>query len=272
VSVTVRRMIVGLLFVTTLVAATTGCEKKRQRYLVEISRLQAREQLKRGQQYLAERDLYRAKQVFQRIQYSNPAERIEIEPLVRLALADSTFYQRKAFNLIDAQSLYQDFVTLYGDHARAPYAQFQNGMCSYKQVINPSRDQTRTRQAISDLKEVERRYPGSPFAGAAGVMVTKAEENLAEHEFTVGRFYMTKKKFSAAAERFRRTLERYPGYTEKDKLYFHLGQALLKGNNSVEARIYLDKLVADYPDGKYIEPARKALAAAGGTLELDMAP
>lgn len=269
-SVTVRRAAVVLLCLAALIATTTGCEKKRQRYLIEVSRLPAREQLERGKRYIAERDLYRAKQVLQRVQYSDPAVRIEIEPLVRLALADSTFYQRKAFNLIDAQSLYQDFVTLYGDHAMAPYAQFQNGMCSYKQVINPSRDQTRTRQAISELKEVERRFPSSPYAGAAGVMVTKAEENLAEHEFMVGRFYMTKKKFNAAADRFRRTLERYPGYTEKDKLYFHLGQALLKGNNSVEARIYLDKLVTDYPEGRYIEPARKALAEAGGTLELDM--
>jgi outer membrane protein assembly factor BamD len=252
------------------VLLATGCEKKRERYLIEISRLPSREQLNRGQQYIAERDLYKAKQVLQRVQYSDPAERIEIEPLVRLSLADATFYQRRAFNLIDAQSLYQDFVTLYGDHPQAPYAQFQNGMCSYKQVINPSRDQTRTLQAIAQLKEVERRFPGSPYAGAAGVMVTKAEENLAEHEFMVGRFYMTKKKFSAAADRFRRTLERYPGYTEKDKLYFHLGQALLKGNNSAEARVYLDKLVTDYPDGKYVQPARKALAEAGGRLELEM--
>jgi outer membrane protein assembly factor BamD len=257
---------------TAMLAVMTGCEAKRQRYLVEISRLSAREQLERGQQYIAERDLYRAKQVLQRVQYGDPAQRIEIEPLVRLALADSTFYQRKAFNLIDAQSLYRDFVTLYGDHALAPYAQFQDGMCSFQQVINPSRDQTRTKQAITELNEVERRFPNSPYAGAARVMVTKAEENLAEHEFMVGRFYMTKKKYAAAADRFRRTLERYPGYTEKDKLYFNLGKALLKGNNSVEARIYLDKLVSDFPDGKYVEPARRALAEAGGSLDLEMAP
>ncbi len=271
-SVTVLRRVVNLLCVAALVAVMTACEAKRQRYLLEVSRLPARDQLKRGQEYVAERDLYRAKQIFQRVQYIDPAERIEIEPLVRLALADTTFYQRKAFNLIDAQSLYQDFVTLYGDHGQAPYAQFQNGMCSYEQVINPSRDQTRTKQAISELKEVERRYPSSHYADASRVMVTKAEENLAEHEFMVGRFYMTKKKFAAAADRFRRTLERYPGYTQKDKLYFHLGKALLKGNNSVEARIYLDKLVTDYPDGRYVEPARRALAEAGGTLELEMSP
>ena len=45
---------------------------------------------------------------------------------------------------------------------------------------------------------------------------------------------------------------------------------MLLSNNPAEARVYLDKLVSDFPDGPYVERARKALDEAGGSLELDL--
>jgi outer membrane protein assembly factor BamD len=253
-------------------AFASGCaaRKKRKAELNEVAYLPAAEQYQAAQELLSKRKLRRAKAVLQRMQYTKPEERTEIEPLARLAMADANFYGRGGFALIDSRSLYQDFVTLYGDHMYAPYAQFQTGMCSFNQVINPSRDQTRTRQAISELREVEHRYPGSSYADAAHLMSRRAEDYLAEHEFMVGRFYLRKKAYSAAVERFRVALEKYPGYSEREKLYYHMGRALLGANNDAEARIYLDKLVNDYPDGKYIEDARKALSQVGGSLSLDV--
>ena len=89
---------------------------------------------------------------------------------------------------------------------------------------------------------------------------------LAEHEFMVGKFYLNRKAPLAAVNRFQGILELYPHYAEKDKLYFYLGQALLKMNNDIEARIYLDKLVTDFPDGQYVDEALKELDKAGGRL------
>ena len=54
-------------------------------------------------------------------------DRPDLEPPVRLALADATFYLGDDVSLIEAHAKYLDFVTLYGDHAQAPYAQFQAG-------------------------------------------------------------------------------------------------------------------------------------------------
>jgi outer membrane protein assembly factor BamD len=254
------------------IALATGCGAKKQKKaeMKAISNLSASGQLAKAKAQIAKSELRQAKAILQRIQYSKPEERTEVEPLVRLAMADANFYGRQGFSLIDSRSLYLDFVTLYGDHLQAPYAQFQAGMCSFKEVISPTRDQTKTHQAIGELREVERRYPGSRYSGAANLMVHRAEDYLAEHEFIVGRFYLKKKSYSAASERFRTALEKYPGYADREKLYYHLGQALLGANNNAEARIYLDKLVTDYPDGKYYEDAQKALSQAGGELTLDI--
>ena len=98
-------------------------------------------------------------------------------------------------------------------------------------------------------------------------MIHQAEHNLAEHAFTVGKFYLKRKAPMAAVERFQTILDRYPHYREKEKLYFYLGQAQLRAGNDVEARIYLDKLVNDYPHGEFRKDALKELNKAGGPLE-----
>jgi outer membrane protein assembly factor BamD len=194
------------------------------------------------------------------------ANRNELEPLVKLALADATFYQDTIIALIDARQMYLDFVTLYGDHRLAPYAQFQSGMCSLKQVRSPSKDQTQTFSAFRDLRQVLRRYPNSLYARAAQDMIRQAEGTLAEHEFLIGRFYMKRKFYVAAQERFRNIVDQYPSYAQKEKVYFYLGQTLLLNDNEVEARIYLGKLISDFPDGNYVQQAHKALNGVNASL------
>lgn len=254
--------------VTVCVVGSVGCGAKKDKD-AETRLLSARGLYERGLLELSQRNLRRARTLLEQVQYE-PDDRSELEPLVRLAIADATFYQDFAISYIDARALYLDFVTLYGDHPLAPYAQFQAGVCSMEQVSHASKDQSQTYQAIADLRDVERRFPASLFAGAAQGLIRSAESNLAEHEFIVGRFYLKRNAPLAAIERFQRVLERYPRYDEKERLYFYLGQALLRANNDVEARIYLDKLIQDYPDGDYRDEARKVLQQAGGTaLELE---
>ena len=212
-------------------------------------------------------DERKALSLLQAIQYLGD-ERTQLEPKVRLAIADATFYQGYSIARIDARSLYSDFATLYSDHPGAPYALFQSAMCAMSEMKHPSKDQVDTHQTMADLSEVVRRYPTSPWARAATRMRRIAERRLAEHEFLVGRFYVQRKRPLAAIARFRNVLDDYPSYPERDKVYLYLGRALLASKNDVEARIYLDKLVRDYPDGRYAEEARRELARAGGQLDL----
>jgi len=255
-------MLSGLL---ALAVALPGCASKK-KLNEPLGVVAAPAVYREGMAALQRHELKRAKTLLEQISYA-PDERERLEPLVRLAIADVTFYDRYGVSLIDARSLYLDFVALYGDHPLAPYAQFQAGVCSLLQVARPSKDQTETRQAIRDLRVAERRFPNSAFAEAARTMMRQAQNNLAEHEFMVGKFYLNRKAPLAAVNRFQGILELYPHYSEKDKLYLYLGQALLKLDNDLEARIYLDKLVTDFPDGQYVDEALKELDKAGGRLE-----
>jgi hypothetical protein len=66
-------------------------------------------------------------------------------------------------------------------------------------------------------------------------------------------------------------LNDYPEYPDLETVYFHLGEALLKSDNPQEGRIYLDKLVADFPEGRYTEEARTLLTRVGGP-EFELSP
>lgn len=200
-----------------------------------------------------------ARDSLERIQFNSDSRDL-LQPLVRLALADTKFYQGDDISLIEARSKYLDFVTFFGDHPMAPYAQFQAGVCSLKQVSSPNKDQRQTHVAIADLRKVASRYPASPYNRASREMIEVAETYLAVHDFKVGKFYLTRKVPQAAENRFQNVLDKYPHYREREELYFYMSRALLKGQEDAEAWAYLQRLVEDYPDSDFAHQARKFMA------------
>jgi outer membrane protein assembly factor BamD len=251
-----------LCVVLLLCATAAGCAGSKKKENSALLSMTAEQLYRHSQELLARGELRQARAALERIQYDANENRQEIEPLARLALADATFYQIGGLALIDARNLYLDFVTLYANHPLAPYAQLQAGNCSLKQVSHPSKDQSLTQQAVTDLTEVLRRYPTSPYTGAARDLLRSAYSNLAESEFLIGKFYLDKKVYEAAIERFRRALKDYPDYDQRDKLLFHLARTLRLNHNEFESRVYLDQLVADYPQSAFVDDARKELASA----------
>lgn len=257
---TVRITRAGILaiLVVALAIVAPGCAGKKKKGFDAGSALTVTEAYAQGMALLETGQLPKALSALERIEFT-PESREVYEPLVKLAIADATFYSGGDIDLIDARALYLNFVALYGDHPRAPYAQMQAGVCSLRQVNHPARDQGQTVTAIQDFAGVLGRYPASAYAQVTRVKLREAEDVLAEHEYIVGRFYQKKKAWVAGTNRMRQLLQRYPEFTEKDKVYYHLGRGLAKQGNPEEGRIYLQKLLADYPYSPYLPKARKVL-------------
>jgi outer membrane protein assembly factor BamD len=254
---TVRPFLVALSL--SLVVLGPGCAGKRAAAKQTAEVLNAEAALSQVDAAMARHQLRKAKTILGKIQFTQ-AERPIYEPLVRLALADSTYYLGDDLSLIEARSKYLDFVTLYADHPKAPYAQFQAGMCSVKQIYSASRDQAQTQVAIDDFREIDKRWPGSAWARVARQFMGKGQDGLAEHEFLIGTFYWKKKAYQAATDRFAALLERFPAYRQKDKVYYWLGRTFMDARLPAEGRVWLDQVLNDYPRSKYAKPARDLLA------------
>lgn len=251
---------IAAVLIPALVLCGAGCAvKKKSAAAAEVVTAEA--MLVQVDAAMARRQMRKAKILLQKIQFTQ-TERPTYEPLVRLALADATYYLGDDLSLIEARSKYLDFVTLYADHPKAPYAQFQAGMCSVKQIYSASRDQGQTRVAIEDFREIDKRWPTTPYARAARQFVGKGQDGLAEHEFIVGNFYWKKKAYQAATERFTGLLDTYPSYGQKDKVFYWLGRTLIAAKSPDEGRVWLDQVLNQYPRSKYAKLATQLLADA----------
>lgn len=238
----------GAIAVLLVAAVALGCGGSKGKKNVELEPGEpalnpAVETYRQGVELLLRHQLRQARERLGDIEYapSSPV-RAELEPLARVALADATFYDNTPLSYIDARSLYRDFVTFFGDHELAPYAQTQIGLCSLRQVSHPTKDQNQTRRAIADFEEVERRWPASPFARAAAGLRRVARSNLAEAELITARFYLKRKAYRAAISRLKTILRDYPDYLDLDRVRFHLGRALLIGGDPAEGRLLLERL------------------------------
>jgi outer membrane protein assembly factor BamD len=255
---TATRLVAALL-ATLLLAGAGGCSSKRKKAKQTAEVLTAEQTLALADQAMSKHQLRKARDLLQKIQFTQ-AERPVYEPLVRIGLADATYYLGDDLSLIEARSKYLDFVTLYADHPKAPYAQFQAGMCSVKQIYSASRDQAQTHVAIEDFEQINRRWPTSPYARAARQFLGKGQDSLGEHEFIVGTFYRKRKVYDAAVDRYKYLLEKFPTYRAKDKVYYWLGWTLGRAGLPAEGRVWLDQVMDEYPRSKYATMAKQLLA------------
>jgi len=181
------------------------------------------------------------------------------DPLGRDALlmvADSFFKQGGSGGYTEARFRYRDYLNRYPGAPRRDYARYQFALTYDKEMERPDRDQTPTREAIEQYQALIREYPTSGFAGAARERVRVLLDILAEHEFSVGYFYMRKGAATAALARFTDLEQRYPEYGARDKLYFYAARVLEKLGRRQEAERYYARLTTEFPDSEYARKVR----------------
>jgi outer membrane protein assembly factor BamD len=214
-------------------------------------------------QKMKKKRYYPARSLLQSLQTRIPQDDRELLPLVQLKLADAFYLDGGILNLGEALNAYRNFLTYYPQREEAAYAQFQVGMCYFGQVLAPDRDQELTLQAITEFEKVERLYPESPYVEKARIQLILCRDRLAAHEFIIGRFYYTRKFYIAAADRFRVVLDKYPMYSGTEETLYLLGTALMYTENPDEARLYFERLVQEFPEGKFTPEARRILQEQG---------
>lgn len=266
-----------------LLVASSACGKKDDPILA----LSAEESLTMGKDWLAKEKYFRARQLFNHAFEVAPNTALGREAL--LYAADTYFQQGGEANLIQAEAKYRDFLNRYPTSDRAAYVQLQIANALAQRIARPDRDQSAAEQALVAYQEVLRLYPTSDSASGARDEIAKVRYQLAEHEFGVGRFYLKYGLSLSAVNRFLGLLEKYPDYTEKDKVYYFLGRAYYGGRALAEADKYFSRLRREFPDSKYVKEipkidptelaaaiaaaeAREAEAKAGESGDAEAAP
>lgn len=121
----------------------------------------------------------------------------------------------------------QRFLDFYPAEQDAPYAAYLVALSYYDQIDEVGRDQGLTMSALQALRVVIERYPGSEYAETAKLKFDLAFDHLAAKEMEVGRYYLKRGHYGAAANRFRIVVEDFQTTTHTAEALHRLVESYL---------------------------------------------
>lgn len=155
------------------------------------------------------------------------------------------------------------YVQLHPTSPDAAYAQYLVGMSYYNQVPDVSRDQERTTRAIAAFDELVRRWPTSEYAEPAKRRASIARDQLAGKEMQVGRFYLARKDYTGAINRFRVVVSQYQQTRHIEEALHRLVEAYLSLGIVGEAQTAAAILGHNYPDSDWYKQSFALLNTSG---------
>lgn len=115
------------------------------------------------------------------------------------------YYQNNAYQ--DAIAAADRFIQLFPGNSSAAYAFYMKAICNFEQITDVGRDQGYAQQALVGLRDVARRYPGTPYATDAMVKIDMVNDQLAGKEMAIGRYYQRANQPLAAINRYRAVID-----------------------------------------------------------------
>jgi outer membrane protein assembly factor BamD len=103
----------------------------------------------------------------------------------------------------------QRFIDFYPTDADAAYAHYLLALSYYDQIDDVGRDQGLTFQALQALRVVIEQFPDSEYARSSILKFDLAFDHLAAKEMEIGRYYLKRKHYTAATNRFRVVVEQF---------------------------------------------------------------
>jgi outer membrane protein assembly factor BamD len=178
-----------------------------------------------------------------------------------LLMSAYAFYQAGDYdNCIGSATRY---VTLHPGSSDAAYAQYLIAASHYDQIPDISRDQNRTEKAIAALEEVVRKYPTSEYSVTAKAKLQAARDQLAGKEMDVGRYYMSKRDYAAAINRFKSVVTQYQTTREVEEALFRLTEAYMAIGIVGEAQTAAAVLGHNFPDSRWYQDAYNLVKSGG---------
>ena len=218
----------------------------------------------RGTTALNDRKWFSAREFFETLNETYPQSQFRAD--AKLGIGDSHLGEGSAEGFVLAQNEFREFLAFYPTHKRADYAHYKLAMTHFYQMHGPERDQTETREAIKELTAFLERFPRSAIVPEAQQKLREAKDRFSQSEYRVGFFYFRNKWYPGAIERFASVLKNDAQFTNRDAVYYHLAESLMRIERPAEALPYFDKLIAEFEQSEYLERAQKRVDEIKGLL------
>ncbi len=181
----------------------------------------------------------------------------------RKAMVMGAFTNYRQGNYDDAINAGKRYVSLYPSSEDAAYAQYIVGLSYFRQIRDVTQDQKESRRAIEAMEEVENRWPDSEYVEDARTKVRFARDQLAGKEMQIGRYYLERREYIAAAKRFRYVVENYSNTRHVEEALARLTETYYAMGLTSEAQTAAAVLGQNYPDSQWYKDSYALLQSNG---------
>jgi outer membrane protein assembly factor BamD len=252
-----RRPGAGFLKTALLMAVLTGCAGGNTERALDT--YTAEEIYKKG-----ELELETGKRPKDALIYFQEVERLyPYTEFAKRALIMQAFTLHKAKQYPEARDAAQRFLDFYPGDEDAPYALYLMALSYYDQIDDVGRDQGITFQALSGMRDVIETYPDSEYARSAILKFDLAFDQLAAKEMEVGRYYLKRKNYAAAINRFRVVVADYQTTTHTAEALHRLVEAYLALGLTDEAQTAAAILGYNYQSSPFYQDSFRLLKGQG---------
>ena len=178
-----------------------------------------------------------------------------------LLMAAFAYYEGGKYD--DTITTAKRYVTLHPGSADAAYAQYLMASAYFDQIPDISRDQARTERAMQVLAEVARKYPNTEYAESAKKKIEVARDQLAGKEMMIGRFYLEKRNFIGAINRFKAVVTQYQTTRHVEEALMRLTECYMALGIVPEAQTAAAVLGHNFPSSPWYQDAYKLVQTGG---------
>ena len=253
-----RRPGAGVLTTVVLALALTGCGRLGNNE-PSLESFTAEEIFKLG-----ELELETSRRPDDALLYFQEVERLyPYTEFAKRALIMQAFTLHKAKKYPEARDAAQRFLDFYPGDEDAPYALYLMALSYYDQIDDVGRDQGLTFQALRGMRDVIEIYPDSEYARSAMLKFELALDQLAAKEMEVGRYYLKRRHYAAAINRFRTVVQDFQTTTHTAEALHRLVECYVGLGLNDEAQTAAAILGFNYQASPFYEDSFRLLKGKG---------
>jgi outer membrane protein assembly factor BamD len=181
----------------------------------------------------------------------------------RKSLIMSAYSHYTAGQYEDSINAAKRYIQLHPGSPDASYAQFLIGSSYFDQIRDITRDQDRTERAMTALDEVIRKYPDTEYAISAKRKISMARDQLAGKEMLVGRWYLERKEYTGAINRFKTVVTQYQTTRHVEEALMRLTESYMALGIVPEAQTAAAVLGHNFPDSRWYKDAYNLVKSGG---------
>jgi outer membrane protein assembly factor BamD len=179
--------------------------------------------------------------------------------LARKSLLMSAFTNYRLGKYEEAIASAKRYVALHPGSPDVAYAQYLIAQSHYNQINDVNHDQSNSEKTVAALQEIVRLHPDSEYVPDAQKKMDFARDQIAGREMQVGRYYLERRNYVGAVNRFKTVVQTYQTTRHVEEALYRLTESYMALGVVNEAQTAAAVLGHNFPNSPWYKDAYRLL-------------